>query len=602
VRESTDTAAEPAGRAAMEEIIEALSLSDGGSEDGERLPILDAASISAALVDRRGRVLSATPAFSGLGAERLLDADLLRRAGAGAQSTAVLEVPSEDGEVDTAVFAYAPATRALRWRLPEEVRAAAVRAPSEIVVLTSHLNHIDGPLETACRAYRLSGLQSRVTCETIRAGSVKAAAKKAGVSYHTARQSLAEVMQRVHAPRLPALVHKLASLAFGVIPDESAAEVLCDMWGLTPRQADIAVLVASGMSRAEAARATGLSAAVVNKELDQVHLLLQVRSAAALARKIVEANALRWLTRATHGDVGFIDSGAEPLQFVHRPDGSRIALSDYGPVSGRPVLVAHTAMTTRIVPRGLLRALHRAGFRPISIDRPGFGLTDEIDGARPGHHDPFATAAADALLVLKHLKIQEIDVVVRASAPFALALQAAASERLRRVVLVNPSLPLAEDRRQTGLFGALKQVYRRNPAMIRIFVTALARELTYERFSRALPRMLRGSAPDEAAAMDAELMGDHFRAQRMFATGRIAGVVNEHTAIVQGSGSRFLGGAASWQVLVGAHDTLHDPDDVLAYWRGMLPDAQFRKLPDAGRLLAFSHPHYVVEALQDDGR
>jgi hypothetical protein len=177
-----------------------------------------------------------------------------------------------------------------------------------------------------------------------------------------------------------------------VLPQEDDAEMLADLWGLTPRQAAIAGLVAAGASRGGAAAALGVGEAVVRKELERVHLVLQVSTGAGLARKVVEANAFRWLTRATGGDIGFADPHLEPLQFVHRPGGGRIAVSDYGPASGRPVLVVHSSMTSRIVGRSLLRALQAAGYRPISIDRPGFGLTDEVPGLQPGAHDPYVTA------------------------------------------------------------------------------------------------------------------------------------------------------------------------------------------------------------------
>jgi pimeloyl-ACP methyl ester carboxylesterase len=341
-----------------------------------------------------------------------------------------------------------------------------------------------------------------------------------------------------------------------------------------------------------------LSEAVVKKELDQVYQVLQVTSAAALARRLVEANALHWLTRATRGDVGYVDAGAEPLQFAHRADGSRIAVSDYGPASGRPVLVLHSALTTRPVSRGLIRELHRAGYRPISIDRPGFGMSDELRASDAGHYDPHAAAAVDTVTVLDKLKVRRADVVARGAARSVLALHALAPERLGRVVLVNPGLHAVEDKRNSGLFGLLKQAYRRNPVMIRAFVTALARQLTYDRHKGLMLRWMRGSPPDEAAIEDATIVRDYFHAQRMFVTGRLGGYVAEQTEYLRGSRPAVVRGTLDWRVLLGAHDTLHEPGDVLACWRDVLPDAGFRVLDDAGRLLAMSHPHYVVEALQ----
>src|SRR6185312_9257258 len=107
---------------------------------------------------------------------------------------------------------------------------------------------------------------------------------------------------------------------------------------------------------------------------------------------------------------------AEPLRMMPRADGTRIAWSDYGPASGKPVLVVHSSMTSRPVSRALVTALQAAGVRPIAIDRPGFGMSDPFPGMEPGRHDPFAVAARDVASLCRKLKIASLDVVARGGA------------------------------------------------------------------------------------------------------------------------------------------------------------------------------------------
>jgi pimeloyl-ACP methyl ester carboxylesterase/DNA-binding CsgD family transcriptional regulator len=404
-------------------------------------------------------------------------------------------------------------------------------------------------------------------------------------------------LRRVGVSRTPALVERITSLTFGVLPAADADGALIDIWGLSIRQAAVAALLASGAGRREAARSLGVSEAVVKKRADEVYQILQVGSAAALARKVVEARTVRWLTHLSRGDLGFMDVGTEPLQLILRPGGGRIAVSDYGPFSGRPVLVSHTLMSTRPVNRSLVRALQGVGWRPIAIDRPGYGLSDEVDGAEPGQHDPYATAAEDVTLVMNALQIARFDLVVRVSAGLALAVQARMPERLGRVVLVNPGLPLSHDRRRQGPFGVAKEAYLRNPALPQVLLRALSHALTPNRFVSAMRALVRGSPPDEQAVEDPALMRDYFRAQRLFATGRLAGVLNEQLAYAHGSKPQPVSGVRDWEILVGAHDTLHDPTDMLTYWRSVLPDAGWRLAEDAGRLMAFTHPQLIVAAL-----
>lgn len=564
---------------------------------GADIPLFNAGAVAAGLLDRDGAVVCASPAFAALGDGPFLDADALARAVHGAAPAAcAIDTTTGGAGADVAMLVYARADRALGWRLPPEVRAAAVARPDHVVALTSGAAHVARPLEEACRAYGLTGLQARVVMEVIRAGHARLAAEAAGVSYHTAREALAEAMRRVRVQRLPALVTSLTSLAFGVLPQADAAAVLEDLWGLTPRQAAVAALIAEGASRASAAVALGVTEAVVRKELERIHLVLQVSTGAELARKVVEANALRWLTEATGGDLGFVESGLEPLRFIHGADGRRIAVSDYGPASGAPLVVLHSNLTTRIIARGLLRALQRAGYRPIAIDRPGFGLTDDSYGAAV---DPFAAAAADMLQVLDHLKLARVDVAARGAAQVVLALHVAAPERLGRVVLVNPAPHTAESGERAGFVGALKAAYLRNPALVRAMTRFYLRNGHFEQFAERLQRGARGSPPDEAATRDVEIVRDYFRAMRPFATGRFAGYVNEVTAMMRGARPAPVRGASDWRILLATHDFLHDPAVVARYWRDVLPETPQRVVPDSGRYLALSQPDQVVAALRE---
>ena len=58
-------------------------------------------------------------------------------------------------------------------------------------------------------------------------------------------------------------------------------------------------------------------------------------------------------------------------------------------------------------------------------------------------------------------------------------------------------------------------------------------------------------------------------------------------------------GTHRWSVMIGEHDTLHDPADVRAYWRAVLPDARFMDAEGAGRLLALADPGRVAQALSE---
>lgn len=559
------------------------------------LPLFDPQTIAVAVLDVHGRVRVASRLFAEERGERYVDPALVERALRLGKPIAVPVAIDTDQGLQSVIFVYASAAVAALWRLPPEL--AAETQLGGVVVLTT-LAARAGPIERACAAFNLTASQTRVAQAVIRAGSIKAAAAALGISHVTARETLSEVYRRTGARRLPELVGLLSGLAFGSLPSKSDhAPLLIDVWGLTPKQASIALLVASGAAREEAARTLGLSLAVVRKELEQVFATLRVESASELARTVSTLSALGALLAATGGRLGFTDPRAEPLRLLPRADGTRIAWSDYGPVGGKPVLIVHSSMTTRLAPSGLVAALQAEGFRVLSIDRPGFGMSDALPGLRAGKHDPFDAAVDDLLALLDSLQLSTVDIVARGGAQAVLALGRRAPERIGRVVLVNPDPPSQANGRRHGPLGAFQEAYRSQPELIATFARLLAGSMTRERLHRMLRQSMRGSPPDERAVADLRIADEYWRSVRMFATGRIEGYVNEQVAMARGGGTEPMPGLTHWSVLIGGHDTMHDPRQVERYWREVLPDSRFAAFPEAGRFLAMTHPGQVVEAL-----
>lgn len=563
------------------------------------VPIADERSVAAAVFDRTGLPLAMTEAFEKLElAEvftRRLVLDRLQTQASGYGATDREEAPG----ADKLLYAFASGEAALNWRLPSDLRTAIEAHPGTLVVLTTTFPPDLAPLRDACRAYGLTGLQTRVTLEAIRTGSIRDAAAALKISHQTAREALAAALKRAGVTRLPSLVLRLTSHAIGVSPhDPERSVLLADAWGLSERQTMIAGLLAEGADRETAARTLGITLAVLKKDLEVLYALLGVSSAAGLARRVAEARALTWLTGET-GGVGFVDAEPEPLRFVLRADRSRIAVSDYGPASGHAVLVTHSSMTTRIVSRRLVRALQRAGYRPIAIDRPGFGLSDPLPKALETDH-PFQDAVDDVACVLTTLRIAKADLVSRGAAQFVVAVAASLPERIGQVVIVNPGPPYRHSGGARGPLAIMKRALIRNPSVAHALAPFLAAQLSHPRLARMLPEWTRGSPPDHAAAQDPEFVNDFFRSVRMFATGRFGGFLREQMAIAAAGEQPPFAGSAGWRVILGTSDVLYDPEVLLAYWRRVLPGADFKVVDGGGRFLAMTHAHLVVRALAEN--
>jgi hypothetical protein len=556
--------------------------------------------VVAAVLNASGEVLLASPAFDRMIGPGGLDTELAGRAqrtGSTLVGLAVDQAAANDGP--GLLLAYAPARLTNEWLLPADIRAAAATSAAAVVALGMAPPSYRTGLAEACAAHGMAPLESRVVLALIETGSTRKAAVRCGVTYNTAREAVSAAQGRLGLDRASSMVEMLTLMSFGVSPGRTdSAEVLADIFGLSVRQLALACCIADGMERRDAARAIGVSDAVAKKELDRVYAGVGVSSATALARVVADARSLAMLTDATNGAVGWQDHFAEPLSIFTRPDGRRIAMSDYGPALGRPVLVLHSSMTNRPVATVLVQALQRAGFRPLSMDRPGYGLTDEAPGHGPSLGDPFDLAADDLVWLCGELGLEKVDLVARGAAQVVIAVQRRAADLLDRVVLVNPDpVARAGDDLRVGPTGAVKESFRRRPWMIATIAKFQSTLCTPERSRWAMFQSIKGSAPDERAMADPRNMHDYYRSVRMFATGRMAGFINEQTAMNTVHHPDPIAGTHRWTVLIGAQDFLHAPAFTRAFWSRVLPDAGFETIEGAGRLLAISHPEMVVGSL-----
>lgn len=554
--------------------------------------ILDPEALGCAIADKTGRLIASSATFDRLRGERLVDAELCARASR-------LEHPllaSEHADGEGAVLCAYGSPRAARdWLLPARLAAKLAETPGSVAIVTSHTPRGDR-LEAALRRFELTPVQSRICVAVIDHGDLKLAAAALGISYQTVRASFGEAMARIGARKLPQLVGEITRASFGLLASADAEPMLTDLWGLSARQAALAVLITHGLTRDAAAERLGISLPTAKKDLEQVYVALNITRAGELSRVLSGIAAASTVIAATGVAVPDVEGAPEPLRLLARPDGSRIAYSDYGPRGGRPVLIVHSSMTTRIAPSGLVRALQAEGYRPLAVDRPGFGLSDVRDDGPDA--DPFAAAARDAALLADHLRLPGIDLIARGGAQFVLALDRLRPGLIDCAILVNPDPHTDRDGRRSGPLGVFKELFFRNPRLIRATARLLAGRISRERIAHYLRRSLEGSPADMAALQRPDVVDDYFRSVRLFGAGKIEGYVAEQRALATGRAPAPLRGKHRWRVLIGQDDTLHDPAHVARYWGDILPDTPIELVASAGRLLALAQPARVVDALE----
>jgi pimeloyl-ACP methyl ester carboxylesterase/DNA-binding CsgD family transcriptional regulator len=452
-------------------------------------------------------------------------------------------------------------------------------------------NPIHEKFATIREAYALSARQSDVLRALVQTGAIRDAACTLDISYDAARNTVAELKLKLGVATVPMMIGLILDLASEEFAGRVGRATRHDLFSLSERQYAIARNISIAKSRAELAAALRVSEAVVDAELKEIHLILGVRNAGELAL-VVAAASFEPANDAAGSAPAFDHAHDLPVAMVER-DGRQIGYSDFGPAEGWPVLILHSTITSRAPPMRLVAELQRHGYRPVAIDRPGFGDSDMAPSS-----DPFASAADDAAAVCAALGWAQVDLIARGSGQAAIRLAQTHPALVRRAILVNPTPAVGFTTVDRGPLGAVKRAFARRPWAIAAMIRALAIYATPRRMYEGMLRSFRESPPDLALVRDdPQFVADYLRAGRAFGQGRIAGYVAEQAAWGAGYDVAPMPGMGERRIVQGRHFVLHDPDQAMAYWRGILPDTPIDWIDDAGQMLAYSHPHAVVAAL-----
>eukprot|EP01041_Mallomonas_annulata_P037620 gene37620-60957_t len=186
------------------------------------------------------------------------------------------------------------------------------------------------------------------------APNLEVAAAAAGVGRETARDALSRIKTKTGVRRTPELIARLLSVMCevqGGVGDD--AVVAQTAFGLTPAEARATVIVAGGASTPEAAQTLGVTVETVRSHVKSALAKTGAKGIKDLARLLVEARELVALADAAEPMLGD-DEGGGRLRIVAGLDGARhIALIDYGPYGGEPLLVFHGAAAGRRLPAPL---------------------------------------------------------------------------------------------------------------------------------------------------------------------------------------------------------------------------------------------------------
>lgn len=544
--------------------------------------IADRHALAVAVMNVRGELYFADAAYRALFPDSADLRLLLRRAAREGQVVSLVE-----GAAGLAFIAWIGASAAAaRWPLDDDAAAALGAGADRLAVVVSAPSRSSELARRAARALDLTALEARLAEALMFAPSLEAAASIAGVGRETARDALRRINAKAGVRRTPELIARLISLMCEV--QGGAADnldVARTAFGLTPAEARAAAFVAGGGSAPEAAQALGVSPETIRSHVKSALAKTGAKGIKDLARLWVEARELVAMADAAEPMLGGEPEGGR-LRIVASLDGARhIALIDYGPYDGDPVLVFHGAAAGRRLPRALRDGMIAAGLRPIVIQRPGFGLTDPATG------DYAATGAADMAAAIERLRLRRVRMLARDTGiPVALAFARSHPELLGHSVLLNPHGPVSASDVRDTFAASVQRNLLSNPDLVTAFAEFLRRQATTRLLDRILDRAFSELEPDSVALKDPDVRTFLIRDIQALCARSARGFAAEHGTYAHGwTPPPGLVEGAGWTVAVSG-GLPPSPDDI---WSA-LPGRRVVRLEGAGLLLQFTHPQALV--------
>ena len=213
------------------------------------------------------------------------------------------------------------------------------------------------------------------------------------------------------------------------------------LFGLTPAEARLAALLASGATLEQAAERCFISKNTAKVQLKSIFSKTGTGRQAELVKLILSSPAVLGLAPAdTTSEEDRATEGSE-WQVNHEghislKDGRRLQYAEFGDPTGTPVIFIHGVLGCRYERHPDDRLTRDLGIRLIVPDRPGYGLSDYSPGL--GHLD-FAT---DLLQLIDHLGIDRVSIMgLSVGAIYGLAFAYASPDRLGNLAMISSTPP-----------------------------------------------------------------------------------------------------------------------------------------------------------------
>lgn len=276
-------------------------------------------------------------------------------------------------------------------------------------------------------------------------------------------------------------------------------------------------------------------------------------------------------------------------------DGRRLAYAEQGAPDGRPVFLFHGAPGSRLQRHPDGSIAQRLGVRLITVDRPGYGLSDPKPNRRLLDWPDDVAALAD------HLGLERFAVAgISGGGPHALACAHRLPQRVTRLGLISSPAPYEVPGMRESLVGSQRLTFTlaaKAPWAIRLFfgfyfrsMPKLTTEAIHQKLSKELPEAER---PLLAIPGFVEmLLADGLES----AQGGAAAVADDFGLIVRPWSFRLEEIAVPVHLWQGGADTNVSPA-MGEYLARVIPNCQATVYPGEGHLVGMTHWEEILWAL-----
>jgi pimeloyl-ACP methyl ester carboxylesterase/DNA-binding CsgD family transcriptional regulator len=383
-----------------------------------------------------------------------------------------------------------------------------------------------------------------------------------------------------------------ATRALFVAQDDDDARlqgVVRASFGLTAMETDVTMKLVHGMALKEAAEDLRISINTARNHLQSVFAKSGINRQSDLLLVVTQLGVI--LAR-TEGDavarVGQNEPQIPPRHFMILPEGRRLAYRTYGDPGGKPVVYLHETLGCSRLPPVTQALSERLGLYLISLDRPGFGFSDE---------DPrfsFPSVANDLAHLMDHLGVARATLIgFLSGGAYALWFANTLRERVERLVLVASRPP----RPMKGRFRSMMPIYTRmvsQPWLLSSFFNILRNRASAETNARLINTVY-GSVPHDRAYLEANAdLFDHMVAYTMESmTVTAAGVASELKCFAEVKQEPYRPSGPPISAWHGGADNLAGIEELLDYLKGS--PVSWHKFDDAGSLILLEHWAEILE-------